>query len=98
MSELGEFDDQRRRIIRRITLLTWGLWGAAAALALAGGALLAWMFRGLGGLSFAALWVMLALVLVAIPAGMHVVMRAMERRGARANDQMTNEGGDANGG
>ena len=41
MTDLRDFDAQRRRIVRRITLLTWSLWGAVAVLALGGGALLA---------------------------------------------------------
>ena len=43
MTDLRDFDAQRRRIVRRITLLTWSLWGAVAVLALGGGALLAWL-------------------------------------------------------
>ena len=88
MNDLGDFDEQRRRIIRRMTMLTWGLWGAVAALALAGGALLAWMFRGLAGLPFGALWVLFAFVLVAVPALLHVVTRVAERRrSGRRKDQ-----------
>lgn len=75
-----DFDAERRRIIRRITLLTWSLWGMAAFMAVAGGALLARIFRGLGGLSFGALWAIASLTLVIAPALVHVVMRLSGRR------------------
>ena len=99
MSELGDFDAQRRRILRRITLLTWGLWGAAAALAVAGGALLAWMFSAPAGLPFTTLWLIITAGLVAVPAVLHLAARFTERRRMRrAQDQNTREGRDRNGG
>ena len=82
-----DFDAERRRILRRITLLTWSLWGMAAFMAVAGGALLAWIFRGLGGLSFAALWVLASLVLIMAPALVHVVMRLSGRRPGGDDDE-----------
>lgn len=79
-----DFDAERRRILRRISVLTWGLWGAVAFLAIGGGALLAWIFRGLGGLSFGALWAIAAVLLVAIPALVHGIMRLTGRPGGGA--------------
>ena len=81
-----DFDAERRQILRRITLLTWGLWGMVALMAVAGGAVLAWMFRGVAGVSFATAWLLAALGLVAIPALIHgvgrlVVSRREDRRG-----------------
>ena len=76
-----DFDAERRRILRRITVLTWSLWAMAAFMALAGGALLAWIFRGLGGLSFLALWALASLTLVVAPALVHLVTRLSGRRG-----------------
>ena len=87
MTELRDFDAERRRIIRRISLLTWGLWGLVLCLAVGGGALLAWIFRGLGGLSFAALWVVAALLLVGVPAAVHVVAAWTGRRRGRRGDE-----------
>ena len=98
MSDLRDFDAQRRRIIRRITLLTWGLWGAAAALAMGGGALLAWMFRGVAGLPFVALWLLIAVGLVALPAAIHLGVRWSERRRRKRMDPTNTEGRDRNGG
>ncbi|MBW3554400.1 MAG: hypothetical protein KY466_12860 [Gemmatimonadetes bacterium] len=82
-----DFDAERRRILRRITLLTWSLWGMAAFMAVAGGALLAWIFRGLGGLSFVALWALLSLILIVAPALVHVVMRLSGRRPGEDGDE-----------
>ncbi|HUG41455.1 MAG TPA: hypothetical protein VMM12_13290 [Longimicrobiales bacterium] len=86
MTDHRDFDAERRRIIRRISLLTWGLWGAALLLAVGGGALLAWIFRGLGGLSFGALWLLAAVILIAAPALVHVGMRLTGRRNGRRGD------------
>jgi hypothetical protein len=86
VTEPRDFDAERRRIIRRISLLTWGLWALVLFLAVAGGALLAWIFRGVGGLSFGALWVLAALLLVAVPAAVHIVGGWTGRRRGRRED------------
>lgn len=87
MTEPRDFDAERRRIIRRITLWTWGVWGLVVFLAVAGGALLAWIFRGLGGFSFGIRWLLFAILLVAVPAAVHGVMRAAGRGRGAADDE-----------
>ena len=87
MTEQRDFDAERRRIIRRISLLTWGFWAAAALLAIAGGALLAWIFRGLGGLSFGQLWLAAVVVLLVVPAAAHLVTWLARRRDGGRGEQ-----------
>lgn len=74
MKDLRNFDAERRRILRRLSMLTWGLWATVAVLAVLGGLVVAWLFRGLFGLSFPVLWLLGAVVLVAVPAAAQAVM------------------------
>jgi uncharacterized membrane protein len=71
MTSPDDFDAERRRIVRKISLLTWGLGAAAVLMAVLGGALLAWIFTG-AGLPFLRTWVILSLLLLAIPAAVHL--------------------------
>ncbi|HUE77329.1 MAG TPA: hypothetical protein VMM83_05255 [Longimicrobiales bacterium] len=72
MTDPGDFNEQRRRIIRRISLLTWGLWSAAVLMAVSGGALLAW-FLSTAGLPFLTTWLVASVLLLAIPAALYVL-------------------------
>jgi uncharacterized membrane protein len=80
--EPRDFDAERRRILRRMDLLTRGLWGAAVLLAVAGGALLAWIFRG-AGLPFLKTWVVASVLLLVIPAIVQVIGNRRRQRKRR---------------
>jgi uncharacterized membrane protein len=74
----NDFDEERRRIVRRISLLTWGLIAAAVLLAIVGGALLAWIFTGIGW-PFLRSWPIISALLLGIPALIHLVYRPSDR-------------------
>ena len=71
MSGPEEQDRERRRIIRRITLITWGLGAAAVVLAVLGGALLAWVLMG-AGWPFLRSWLIISLLLLLVPLAVHL--------------------------
>lgn len=71
MTSPEDFDRERRKIVRRISLLTWGLAAAAVLMAVLGGALLAWIFTG-AGYPFLRTWLILTLLLLAVPAAVHL--------------------------
>lgn len=74
MKRPEDFDEERRRIVRQVGLITWGLAAAAVVLAVAGGALLAWIFTG-AGFPFRRTWLIVSLLLLAIPAAVHLAPR-----------------------
>lgn len=71
MSEPEDFDAERKKIVRKLGLLTWGMRGLAVLLAAAGGALLAWILIG-AGFPFLRTWVNVSLLLLAIPVAVHL--------------------------
>jgi uncharacterized membrane protein len=71
MKRPEDFDEERRRIVRKVGLISWGLAAAAVALAVVGGALLAWIFTG-AGYPFLRTWLIVSLLLLAIPAAVHL--------------------------
>jgi uncharacterized membrane protein len=76
-----DYDEERRRIIRQISVLTWGLTAGAIVLAVLGGALLAWILTG-AGFAFLRTWLILSLLLLAIPLAVHLAPRPWRRDGA----------------
>ena len=68
---MDEFDRERRRIIRRMGLLTWGLGAAAVLLAVGGGALIAWFFERMG-YPFVRTWIVISLLLILVPVMVHL--------------------------
>lgn len=74
MTRLEEFDRERKRILWRLRLLTWGLWGGAVAMAVGGGALVAWVLS-LGGLPFLRTWLIVSVILLAVPVMIHLAVR-----------------------
>ena len=66
-----EFDEERRRILHRMSMITWALGGAAVFFAVVGGALLAWIFMG-AGLPFLRTWLIISLLLLLVPVLVHV--------------------------
>mgnify|MGYP001048680419 CR=1 FL=1 len=71
MSGPEDLDQERRRIVRKVRLLTWGVAGLAVLLAIGGGALLAWFLTG-AGFPFLRTWVILSLLLLAVPGLVHL--------------------------
>ena len=84
--EPGDFDAERRRILRRLSVLTWGVWAVVAVLAAVGGLVLAWLFPGAFGWSFPVRWVVGSIVLVAAPAAVQAVMGRRASRGEGPGD------------
>lgn len=71
MTTPEDFDAERRRIVRKVRLLTWGVAGLAVLLAVGGGALLAWLLIG-AGFPFLRTWLIVSLLLLGIPAAVHL--------------------------
>ena len=71
MTSPEDFDAERRKIVRKLGLLTWGARGLALLLAVGGGALLAWMLS-LAGLPFLRTWVNVSLLLILVPVAVHL--------------------------
>lgn len=72
MKRPEDFDQERRRIVQKITLITWGLAAGAVVMAIIGGALLAWIFTG-AGFPFLRTWLIVSVLLLAIPAAVHLL-------------------------
>jgi uncharacterized membrane protein len=66
-----DFDAERRRIIRQVGFLTWGVAVLAVILAVGGGAVLAWLLIG-AGFPFLRTWLIVSLLLLGIPAAVHL--------------------------
>lgn len=71
MNRPEDLDQERRRIVRKISLISWGLAGAAVVLAVGGGALLAWIFTG-AGYPFLRTWLTVSVLLLAVPLAVHL--------------------------
>lgn len=77
MSESEQFDREvMDRAIRRLNILEYVILGAAALLALLGGALVAWLASISLEVSFRISWVVASLLLFAVPGG---IVYARER-------------------
>jgi hypothetical protein len=74
MKSPEDYDEERRRIIRQISVLTWGLTAGAVFFAILGGALLALLTTG-AGLPFLRTWLIVSLLLLAIPLAVHLAPR-----------------------
>ena len=66
-----DLDAERRRIVRKVRLLTWGVAALAVLLAIGGGALLALLLTG-AGFAFLRTWVILSVLLLAVPGLVHL--------------------------
>ena len=56
-----------RRAIRRLDFLEWVILGAAVAMAIGGGALVAWVLAGSGSGNFRTIWMIASAVLLIVP-------------------------------
>ncbi|NLG60633.1 MAG: hypothetical protein GX539_00195 [Candidatus Cloacimonetes bacterium] len=81
-----EAAEERRRIIRRAGLYTWGLFAVTMFIALGGAALIALLMR-VPGVSFVKRWLVIS-ALVLVPASiLYLIQRYREsRRAARGPD------------
>ncbi len=82
---------EMNRAIRRLSILEWVMLAGAAAAALAGGWLVAWLIRDLG-LPFRLTWALAAVLLFAVPgfsvlAREHREERAEQERRSRRRDE-----------
>jgi hypothetical protein len=91
MKSPEDYDEERRRIIHQISVLTWGLGAGAVFFAVLGGALLAWIFTG-AGLPFLRTWLIVSLLLLAIPLAVHLA--PLPWRKDRLEDPDEDEGED----
>jgi uncharacterized membrane protein len=84
--EEHEAAEERRRIIRRAQLYTWGLFAAAMVVAFGGAALIA-LFVRVSGVGFIRRWLVIT-ALVLVPATiLYLIQRYREsRRAARGPD------------
>jgi hypothetical protein len=73
-----EYDEERRRIIRQISVLTWGLTAGAVFFAVLGGALLGWILS-YAGLPFLRTWLIISALLLAIPLAVHLAPKPWRR-------------------
>jgi uncharacterized membrane protein len=93
----GTDDDTRlsrevaSRAIRRLDVLEWATLGAAVLLAIAGGALVAFVLDEMVAWSFRRLWFILSLLLFIIPG---VIVFARLRREEAASRTSSNQGTD----
>jgi uncharacterized membrane protein len=80
MNRPDDLDRERRRIVRKISLISWGLALGAVVMAVLGGALLAWVFIG-AGFPFLRTWLIVSVLLLAIPLAVHLAPRPGRRKG-----------------
>ncbi len=85
MNRPDDLDRERRRIVRKISLISWGLAAAAVVMAVLGGALLAWVFIG-AGFPFLRTWLIVSVLLLAIPLAAHLAPRPGGRNGPGSTD------------
>jgi hypothetical protein len=76
--------EEVERAIRRLNVLEYAILGAAVVLALAGGALAAYVLSSVTALSFRLTWPVASLLFLAVP-GFIVFGRDEDRRGARSD-------------
>ena len=62
-----------RRAIRRLDIFEWLVFAAMAGLALAGGAVVAWILPGVAGWDFRSTWIGASLVLFIVPGTIAIV-------------------------
>lgn len=71
-----------RRAIRRLDLLEWVIFAAAAGLATAGGLILAMLFVGRSGERFRSTWIAASLLLLIVPGVIALARHRMDERRA----------------
>jgi uncharacterized membrane protein len=69
-----------QRAIRRLDVLEWVIFGVGGLLAIGGGAVIAWVFRGLGGWPFRETWMATSLLLFVIAGAWAIIKIRKEER------------------
>lgn len=78
MKRPEDYDRERHRIIRQISVLTWGLAAGAIFFAILGGLLIAWILTG-AGLPFLRTWLILSLLFLAVPLLVHAMPKPWKK-------------------
>ncbi len=73
-----------QRAIRRLDILEGVMIGGGAVLALLGGAAVAWILVGVGGLPFRGTWIVVSLVLFVVPGAIAIVKIRRDERADRS--------------
>jgi hypothetical protein len=73
-----------RRAIRRLDFLEWVILAIAVAMAVGGGALVAWILAGSGNPSFRTVWLITSAVLLIVPGIVVFTKQRQEQRGKGA--------------
>lgn len=83
-----------RRAIRRLDFLEWVILGAAVALAIGGGALVAWILAGSNNPNFRVIWVITSAVLLVVPGIVVFAKQRQEqrRKGAGSGEPRRDDG------
>jgi len=81
----ADHDEERRRILRQLTLWTWLYGGLAVVLAIGTGALVAWLFHH-AGLPFRTTWLVATAVIAGVPVLIHLVQAFREKKKGREPD------------
>ncbi len=90
MENQGEYEGTReelRRAVRRLDTLEYLILGAAVILALVGGAVVAFILSAGTDLSFRSTWVVLSLLLLAVPGAVVLVRERRRRRGPSSRNE-----------
>lgn len=91
--DVDRFRQERRRILRRAALLTYGLLAAAIGVAVVGAAVVAWILS-FAGLPFRETWLVLIVIILAVPLIGRIVEAVRKTRGRRESaEEPGREGG-----
>ncbi|MFW6201047.1 MAG: hypothetical protein ACOC8B_00590 [Gemmatimonadota bacterium] len=74
-----EYRRRRDRLVRQATLYSAGFFVAAAVIALAGAAAIAWVLARFG-LPFRTTWLVIAACVIVVPVGIHAYTTVVRRR------------------
>ena len=74
-----------RRAIRRLDILEWVIFAGAFAIAVLGGAAVAWLIAPFNGLDFRTIWMVTSLLLFVIPGAIVISQRRRAERASAAN-------------
>lgn len=92
MKEPEQLDREvMERAIRRLNILEYLILGAAAVLALVGGALVAWLVSAVAEVSFRLSWVVASLLLFVVPGGIVYARERLSGRTGHERDSTTTE-------
>ena len=79
------------RAIRRLDVLEWVILAGAMALAIAGGAAVAWLIAPTVGIGFRPIWTVMSVFLFIVPGVIAIMRMRKDERAARATTQLSPE-------